>query len=91
MTVRYDDLNLKSSQGVAGLYQRIRGAASEVCQSFEGRAPLEVQAIRNECFAQAVASAVLAVHSDALSAYHWQQIRHHRTHESDAPAVAARG
>src|SRR5580698_5747682 len=65
--VRYDDLNLNSSQGVAVLYQRIRGAASEVCHSFEGRQPLELQAIRNDCFAQAVANSVRAVHSDALS------------------------
>jgi UrcA family protein len=90
VTVRYDDLTLKSSPGVAGLYQRIRGAASEVCQSFEGREPLEWQAIRKDCFAQAVANAVRAVHSDALSAYHWQQVRQHRTHESDTPAVVVR-
>ncbi len=90
VTVRYYDLSLNSSQGVAGLYQRIRGAASEVCQSLEGREPLELQAIRNDCLAQAVGNAVRAVHSDALSAYHWQQIRQHRTHESDTPAVVAR-
>lgn len=90
VTVRYYDLNLSSSQGVAGLYQRIRGAASEVCRSFEGREPLERQLRRTDCFAHAVANAVHAVHSDALSAYHRQQIRQHRTHESDTPASVAR-
>jgi UrcA family protein len=90
VTVRYHDLNLSSSQGVTVLYQRIRGAASEVCQSFEGREPLERQLLLTDCFGQAVANAVRAVHSDALSAYHWQQIRQHRTHESDTPAVVAR-
>ena len=90
VTVRYYDLNLNSSQGVTGLYQRIRGAASEVCRSFEGREPLERQVTRNDCFTQAVANAVRAVHSDALSAYHWQQIRQHRTHESDTPTSVAR-
>ena len=90
VTVRYHDLNLNSSQGVAGLYQRIRGAASEVCRSFEGREPLERQVRRNDCFAHAVANAVHAVHSDALSAYHRQQIRQQRTHESDTPASVAR-
>jgi UrcA family protein len=90
VTVRYYDLNLSSSQGVTGLYQRIRGAASEVCRSFEGREPLERQMTRNDCFTHAVASAVRAVHSDALSAYHWQQIRQHRTHERDTPASLAR-
>ena len=90
VTVRYYDLNLNSSQGVTGLYQRIRGAASEVCRSFEGREPLERQVTRNDCFTHAVANAVRAVHSDALSAYHWQQIRQHRTHESDTPTSVAR-
>src|SRR5271169_3963388 len=83
VTVRYYDLNLNSSQGINGLYQRIRGAASEVCRSFEGWEPLERQVQRNDCFAHAVANAVRAVHNEALSAYHWQQVRRHRTHESD--------
>ena len=90
VTVRYYDLKLNSSQGVTDLYQRIRGAASEVCRSFEGREPLERQVTRNDCFTHAVANAVRAVHSDALSAYHWQQIRQHRTHESDTPVSVAR-
>jgi UrcA family protein len=90
VTVRYYDFNLNSSQGVTGLYQRIRGAASEVCRSFEGREPLERQVQRNDCFNQAVANAVRAVHSDALSAYHWQQIRQHRTHENDTPTSVVR-
>ena len=90
VTVRYYDLKLNSSQGVTDLYQRIRGAASEVCRAFEGREPLERQVARNDCFAHAVANAVRAVHSDALSAYHWQQIRQHRTHESDTPTSVAR-
>lgn len=90
VTVRYYDLNLNSSQGVTGLYQRIRGAASEVCRSFEDREPLERQVTRNDCFTQAVANAVRAVHSDALSAYHRQQIRQRRTHESDTPTSVAR-
>jgi UrcA family protein len=90
VAVRFYDLNLNSSQGVAGLYQRIRGAASEVCGSFEGREPLERQVRRNDCFAHAVANAVHAVHSDALSAYYRQQIRQHRTHESDTRASVAR-
>ena len=65
---------------------------SEVCQSLEGRKPLEVQAIQNDCLAQAVANAVRADHRGplVLSAYHWQQIRQHRTHGSDTPAVVAR-
>jgi UrcA family protein len=89
VTVRYHDFNLNSSEGITGLYQWIRGAAREVCRSFEGR-ELERQVQRNDCFAHAVANAVRAVHNDALSAYHWQQVRRHRTHESDAPTSVAR-
>jgi UrcA family protein len=81
VTVRYYDLKLNSSQGVT--------AASEVCRAFEGREPLERQVARNDCFTHAVANAVRAVHSDALSAYHWQQIRQHRTHERDMPTSVA--
>jgi UrcA family protein len=90
VTVRYHDLNLNSSQGITALYQRIRGAAGEVCRAFEGREPLERQLLRNDCFAHAVANAVRTVHNDALSAYHWQQIRRHRTHEDDAPISVAK-
>jgi UrcA family protein len=89
VTVRYYDLSLNSSQGVTVLYQRIRGAAGQVCRSLEGREPLELQVARNDCFAHSVANAVRAVHYDALSAYHWQQIRQHRTHENDAPTSVA--
>ena len=90
VTVRYHDLNLNSPQGVTVLYQRIRGAASEVCHSFEGREPLRRQLLQNDCFAGAVANAVRTVHNEALSAYHWQQVRGHRTHEGDVPTSVAR-
>jgi UrcA family protein len=90
VTVRYQDLNLNSSQGVTVLYQRIRGAASKVCRSSDGREPLKQQRLLSDCFADAVANAVHAVHNDALSAYHWQQVRRHRTHEGDAPTSVAR-
>lgn len=90
VTVQYHDLNLNNAQGVTVLYQRIRGAASEVCRSFEDREPLKLQLLRKDCVANAVANAVRTVHNDALSAYHWQQVRGHRTHEGDAPASVAR-
>ena len=36
VTVGYDDLNLTSTQGVAGLYRRIQYAATEACRPAEG-------------------------------------------------------
>ena len=75
VTVRYDDLNLRSAQGVASLYKRIENAATEVCRPAEG--PQSVSRFHwtawNECFYHAIATAVRAVHSDKLSAYHWQR------------------
>ncbi len=77
VTVRYSDLNLNSTQDVASLYRRIEYAAREVCRPAEG--PQVVSEIRstawNECFYHAIAKAVRTVHSDKLSAYHWQRIR----------------
>jgi UrcA family protein len=89
VTVGYYDLNLNNPQGVSSLYQRIRGAAREVCGSFEGREGLEQQVRLNGCLAEAVANAVRAVHNDALSAYHWRQVRPRKAHENDAPTSVA--
>jgi UrcA family protein len=76
-TVRYHDLNLNSPEGVAGLYRRIQGAASDVCHSVEGSAFVNrlFWTEWNDCVSHAVANAVKAVHNDNLSAYHWERIR----------------
>lgn len=37
VTVTYHDLDLSSPEGIAGLYERIHGAAVDVCNSVEGR------------------------------------------------------
>jgi UrcA family protein len=74
VTLRYSGTDLYTSQGVAGLYRRIRGAAATVCRRFDG-APLEEKQRWDLCFNRAVAQAVLSVHNDNLSAYHWRQIR----------------
>jgi UrcA family protein len=75
--VRYHDLNLNSPEGVAGLYRRIQGAASDVCHSVEGSAFVNrlFWTEWNDCVSHAVANAVKAVHNDNLSAYHWERIR----------------
>ena len=92
VTVRYDDLNLNSTEGVASLYQRVENAATEVCRSAEG--PQSVSRIFwrawNECFYHSIAKAVKAVHNDKLSAYHWQHIRGWDHQMTDAPETVAR-
>jgi len=92
VTVRYNDLNLNSPEGVAGLYSRIQNAATEVCRPAEG--PQSVSRMLwtawNECFYHAIAKAVQAVHNDKLSAYHWQRIRGWGYQGTDTPATVAR-
>jgi UrcA family protein len=88
VTVRYHDLNLNSSEGIATLYGRIRGAANEVCRSLESR-DLTLRSLRNECFNHAVANAVNAVHNPTLSAYHWERIRDWKHREIDSPTTVA--
>jgi UrcA family protein len=77
VTVRYHDLNLNSSEGVASLYRRIHAAAVDVCESAEG--PQLVNRVFwkewNSCVNHAVAAAVHAVNNEKLSAYHWERIR----------------
>jgi UrcA family protein len=74
VTVQYHSTELTTPQGVAGLYRRIRAAASAVCDPFYG-APLEDKLRWNECFNHAVANAVASIQNESLSAYHWRQIR----------------
>ncbi len=92
VTVRYDDLNLNSTEAVASLYKRIENAATEVCRPVEG--PQSVSRMLwtawNECFYHAIAKAVQAVHNEKLSAYHWQRIRGWDYQGADAPATVVR-
>lgn len=74
VALQYRSTDLNTSQGVASLYRRIRAAASSVCSPFDGER-LEQKMRWKECFDHAVANAVISVHSESLSAYHWQQIR----------------
>jgi len=77
VTVRYHDLNLNSREGIASLYQRIRAAAVNVCESVEG--PQLVNRVFwrewNACINHAVANAVHDVHNEKLSAFHWERSR----------------
>ena len=72
VTVRYHDLNLNSTEGIADLYERIHAAAVIVCKSAEGSQFVNrvFWSEWNACVNRAVANAVHTVHNDNLSAYH---------------------
>jgi UrcA family protein len=90
VTLQFSATDLGTAQGVADLYRRIRGAAATVCRQFDG-APLEEKQRWDICFNHAIAQAVLSVHNDNLSAYHWRQIGGVRWPRMQAPtALAAR-
>ncbi len=59
-TVRFHDLDLTHSAGVAMLYARIRTAANEVCESPDSRA-LEVWMRVNRCRQEAIDRAIAEV------------------------------
>lgn len=67
LQVRYGDLDLATSAGVAALYRRIAAAAQEVCPRAE---PAEIERYRasRACQAQAIERAVHEVHNPHLAA-----------------------
>jgi UrcA family protein len=69
--VGYGDLDLSTQQGVASLYNRIRGAAHQVC-GYEG-ASFEDKAIWKSCFTGAIDNAVATVNNPRLTALHTGQ------------------
>jgi UrcA family protein len=66
-TVKYGDLNLADPQGVEHLYQRIVGAARQVCETQDGRS-LQAKAQSWSCTKLSIARAVAAVDLPALTA-----------------------
>jgi UrcA family protein len=90
VTLQYRNTDLDYPEGIASLYRRIRAAATNVCSPLES-SMLERKILWNECFNNAVANAVNAVHNQALSAYHWQRIRGWKQPRIDEPtSLAAR-
>jgi UrcA family protein len=92
VTVRYQDLDLNSSEGIANLYGRIRAAAVEVCKPAEVSQSLQLALLSrwNACIGHSVANAVKRVHNEKLSAYQWQRIRGWKNHSGDTPINVAR-
>jgi UrcA family protein len=74
VTLQYLSRDLDTPQGASILYRRIRAAATSVCSPLESRA-LERKVLWDQCFNNAVANAVAAVHNQQLSAYHAQYTR----------------
>ena len=67
--VKFGDLNLSSPDGATKLYGRIKGAAKDVCGSFDTNArDLTDLAAVNTCIHNAVRDAVARVNQPALSA-----------------------
>jgi UrcA family protein len=92
VTVRYQDLDLTSSEGSAKLDGRIRAAAVEVCKPAEVSQSLQLALLSewNACVGHSVANAVKQVHNEKLSAYQWQRIRGWKNHSGDTPINIAR-
>jgi UrcA family protein len=72
-TVKFQDLNLQSNQGIQSLYQRIEAAARRVCEQPDGMSsPHSIKA----CEEQAESSAVTSVNVPALTAYYQSKSGH---------------
>ncbi len=68
-TVRFHDLDLTHSEGVATLYARIRSAANEVCDGPDSQLPAAWTRVLH-CRREAIDRAIAQVHSAALSSFH---------------------
>ena len=87
MAVRYNDLSLDRPADVRTLYRRITVAADRVCGPREVIGSRLTSPSYQHCYDTAVAQAVAAVASPALSAYYQSQPSYRGSH---APAEVAR-
>jgi UrcA family protein len=71
--VRYGDLNLDSDQGAQALYARLRGAANQVCSPLKS-IEMSRQHAWQQCFDNAIGTAVAEVGKTTLSALHSQAV-----------------
>lgn len=65
--VKYADLNVSDPQSAAALYERIRAAANRVCANLN-RKNLILEAYKDECVRETIASTVTKVNQPQLSA-----------------------
>jgi len=73
-TVRFADLNLTRSAGVAALYSRIELAAEEVCEVAHARGVDSITHAKR-CKDRAIAQAVADVNVPLLTSYHLAQTK----------------
>lgn len=66
--VRYDDLDLTKPAGVTALYNRLSGAARQVCREYTFSTQLQKKQMREQCISSAIANAVKAIDNSALTA-----------------------
>lgn len=76
--VRFADLDLSHSQGVAVLYRRLKGAAETVCGPRDDRALKQSMRLK-ACVQSAMATAVAKVDQPALTAYYEAQSGGHKS------------
>jgi UrcA family protein len=74
-TVAYADLNLDSPEGANALYARLRHAAEEVCEPFDG-GELSRHNVWRLCVGKTLASAVAQVNRPRVTALHNQSVNH---------------
>ncbi len=74
VVVRFADLDLTHSDGVAVLYRRLKGAAETVCAPQNGR-DLGSQTRYKTCWQSALGTAVAKVDQPALTAYYRAQFK----------------
>jgi UrcA family protein len=85
--VRYGDLDLDSTAGVAALYSRLQVAAEKVCDSRFRPGTFVVSASWRTCVADALTQAVAAVDSPAVTAYHAANTGHTAARSADRLAA----
>jgi UrcA family protein len=73
VSVRYDDLNLSTTEGVNSLYHRISSAARQVCPGVYSR-DLYIVAAAQRCEANAVSKAVSEVNNPHLAMVHASRV-----------------
>jgi UrcA family protein len=69
MTVSYRDLNLSTIEGATVLYQRLRHAATAVCDE-RGTTAVDSYQVWQACYRAAMADAVRKVNNPLLTALH---------------------
>lgn len=75
--VKYNELNLTTSDGATALYGRLRTAAKMVCINLDGR-ELKQHAMYRDCFDHALSDAVVHVNREAVTALHQRAMRNER-------------